>query len=167
MYKIPSVRYTVVLLAIFLVPFIMKSELREPYPALILPSGAYRASIKDGSVKSTKYVGYGVTQAGVREEIDLNQLIRPAPAHYLRGIFDNGFGLREGRIETRIRKKRGKYKAVASTPKNVAECKKWVSHKLGDKYVSLVLIKKEVFTRKSDGVTIAEEIKNEGIYELN
>jgi len=144
----------------------MKSELREPYPALILPSGASKTSVGSDAVKSTKYLGFGITQSGLREEIDLVQLIKPAPAHYLKCIFDNEFGLREGRIETTIRKKKGKYTAAASTPENVEECKRWISQKIGDEYVSLVLIEKKVFASKSDGAILSEEVKKEEIYDL-
>ena len=50
MSKIPPVKYTVILLAVLFVPFIMKKALREPYPALILPSGASKAKVKGGAV---------------------------------------------------------------------------------------------------------------------
>ncbi|PQJ27670.1 hypothetical protein [Rubritalea profundi] len=143
MSEIPSVKYTVILLAVLFVPFIMKEELREPYPALILPSGASTAKVKGGEVSSTKYLGYGITQDGVREEIDLVELIRPAPSHYLKYIFKNDFGLRSGRIEAAKGRKKWKYTARASTPENVEDCKRWVSQKIGSQYVALEVIEKK------------------------
>jgi len=166
MSKAPSVKYTAILLGVFFVPFLMKEEFREPYPALILPSGASKAKVIGGEVSSTKYLGYGVTQDGEREEVDLVKLIRPAPSHYLKYIFKNDFGLRPERVEAAKGRKKWKYTARASTPENVEDCKKWVSQKIGNQYVALVVIEKKVRVRQSDGVISSEEIKKEEIYDL-
>jgi len=166
MSEIPSVKYTVILLAVLFVPFIMKEELREPYPALILPSGASTAKVKGGEVSSTKYLGYGITEDGEREEVDLLEIISPVPAHYLKYIWNNDFGLRPGRVEAAKGRKKWKYTARASTPENVEDCKKWVSQKIGNQYVALVVIEKKVRVRQSDGVISSEEIKKEEIYDL-
>lgn len=76
-------------------------ERTEPYPAILLPSGAgLLASTGDFTARETVLVV--VDEAGGRTEIEARDLLPDVPSNYHGFVIERGFGLKSGRdVRTR------------------------------------------------------------------
>ncbi len=90
-----SLKFTVFLILVLLVPFVLKTVSRklEPYPAIILPSGASKLDLKEGKIGVDGISIYGYDTQGNLEKIDVKQFIAPIPSHYFHVLANNEFGL--------------------------------------------------------------------------
>ena len=95
----PKYQYIVgfILLTVFLlVPFILRwySPSLEPYPALLLPSGAHIVKIKDGSFSYNLYEIYGFTKNGTKKKINTQSFLEPIPPYLIWNLVRHNFGLK-------------------------------------------------------------------------
>lgn len=91
--RVFSAGFTIGLLAFLLAPFAIKSVIyAEPWPAVVLPSGAITISVKDG-VATFGVVDVSVIGPGKqRQHIDARSFLTPVPVHYLNTMLVNRFG---------------------------------------------------------------------------
>lgn len=130
-----SFKFTIFLFASLFFPFVMKtaSSKLEPYPAIILPSGAGKLDLKE-SVINVNYLSiYGYDFQGKLEKIDAKQFLHPIPNQYIYAIFDNEFGLSTKttkEILLRGTNKKIEMKRELASPEERQIAKIWLSNKL-------------------------------------
>ena len=80
---------------ILVIPYMIKLIVRlEPYPAIILPSGAGKVERKDDSFQFTRTNIYGLgLVSGEWERRDPKSFLNPIHVHFLSAIIKNDFGL--------------------------------------------------------------------------
>lgn len=88
-----SARFSLALLAFLLVPFAVKSVVyAEPWPAVVLPSGAIKIGVVDGVAHFPVTTVAVVGDDGQRRAIAPRALFDPVPPHYLFTLQAGGFG---------------------------------------------------------------------------
>ena len=91
-----SVVFTVALAAMLLGPFAVRVlSNTEPYPAILLPSGAGKIAVRGSEATFKHLTLYAHDSAGHLVPIDPRRLLAPIPTHYLYAIAANDFGQRE------------------------------------------------------------------------
>ena len=133
-----SLRFTLVLLTILLVPFLLRSRYGstlEPYPAILLPAGATKDQVAETQFKARYKVLYGQLEDGTWRRVDERLLLYPIPVQYEGLILSREFGLKppEPAGRTGIQNVLGRlgilrYKHL--TAEDQAAAKRWVKAKL-------------------------------------
>lgn len=90
--KPPTIIFTIFLLAALLVPFLSKLHFSEPYPAIILPSGAGQLKKSDGVVHFSYITCEGINSKGNTVSLSLEEIFSPAPPHFISAIISNNLG---------------------------------------------------------------------------
>jgi hypothetical protein len=96
MARYPHIVGTVILGVVLLVPYVLKLQnpMLEPYPAVILPSGAGVISTGEGRVSFTQRALYGIdATTGQERRLEARSLLDPIPEHYLDALARRGFGI--------------------------------------------------------------------------
>ena len=89
--KPPSTLFTVVLLIILIVPYWLKRQDLEPYPAVILPSGESITAIDNTTIRSRKQKI--IVYSGMDSvETIIPKLYPGVPSYYCMRIVNNSFG---------------------------------------------------------------------------
>lgn len=165
-----SCKFTVLLSFILFVPFILKilnSEL-EPYPAIILPSGAGKININSKFIEVNNLSIYGYKQ-GKLQRLDPESFLKPIPSQYIHSIAKNEFGLykkQQENLHLKILRKKLKLKRKFINFKNQKLAKIWLSKKLKKHQLSPYFIVIRYELRKLDidnGKELSKQIKNEKI----
>jgi hypothetical protein len=89
----------------------------EPYPAVILPTGAGTIRIKNGTV-SAQRTFLTAKRNGKWEEVDVGKFLAPVAVHYFSGIARRDFGLRKSKTATPLQLERA------------TETKRWMKARL-------------------------------------
>ena len=146
-----SLRATFVLVIFLFLPFCLRFVGKEPYPAILFPSGASKIKKKEDQIsfKVVKY--YALDKNGKWVEIDRKAFMFPIPAHYLDYLVVRNLGL----------KKNGKHNH---------ELKQWIGGKLNDQKFKRDALKIVTYNRTMyvpTGSLIATTINNERIITLS
>ena len=164
-----SLKFTSFLgIALFL-PFILKtlSPKLEPYPAIILPSGAKKLNFEKEVLEVRSLSIYGYHNQGELQRVSAKKILEPIPKQYLYSLAKNEFGLStkttdEVRIKGLGKKLEIKRKQISSEEQKSA--KNWLSNQLRKQGLSPsnILIKQEIKKLDLDeGKQVSKEIKNE------
>ena len=133
-----SLRFTIVLLTILLVPFLLRhryGSTLEPYPAILLPAAATKDKVAETQFNARYKVLYGQLEDGTWRRVDERLLLYPIPVQYEYFILSRAFGLKppEPAGKAGIQNVLGRlgilrYKRL--TEEDQAEAKRWVKEKL-------------------------------------
>jgi len=142
MIQYPNLSLTLLLSLVLLPPFVWTRRYGlEPYPAIILPSGASKASVTKTQVSFNRTSLWGKhKEKGNWIRVDLESFLEPIPIHYLYAIAKNSFGLKSPNRKIRN---------GVITPEEVQGGKQWLRQKLVQSgYVAdalMITIDKETF----------------------
>jgi hypothetical protein len=89
-----------VILVVFLLPFCLRFVGFEPYPAILLPSGASKIKKADEKISFEVTKLYALNERGNWAEIDQKQFMSPIPVYYLDYILDQNLGLNKRSVNT-------------------------------------------------------------------
>ena len=164
-----SPKFTILLIIALFVPFAIKTanSKLEPYPAIILPSGASKLDLKKGAIGVDSLSIYGYDTQGKLEKIDVKQFIAPIPSHYFQVIANNEFGLSTkttDEIWLRGLNKKIDIKRKSISLENQELAKIWLTNRLKklDLSSSSILIRHESKELSiNDGKELSREIINE------
>lgn len=113
-----SVRFTIVLIFVLMIPFILRtlSYRLEPYPALLFPGGEGMVSVPlDSAITNYQFTELHGYREGIGwEKIDEFELIKPVPQHYLRNILKHNIDLFEDEEAQPKSKSTSKKKGIKS-----------------------------------------------------
>lgn len=164
-----SFKFTIFLLAALFLPFSMKTahSKLEPYPAIILPSGAGKLNLQEGVIKVNNLAIYGYDFQGKLQKIDAKKLLDPIPNQYLYAVVDNEFGLStkitdEVLLRGLDKKIEIKRKVPNSKDRRLAQV--WLAGKLSDLRLSnsSIIVRYELRQLEiNTGREVSKEIENE------
>ena len=91
----PNLSLTLILAGTLVSPFVLKTlhPYLEPYPAILLPSGAGRVSIDEEIVSFGRISLWGKNEDNNWKRIDIENFLAPMPKHYFSSVVKNSFGL--------------------------------------------------------------------------
>ena len=164
-----SLKFTVFLVVVLFVPFVLRtlSKKLEPYPALILPSGASKIDLKEGVINVDSISIYGYDTQGKLQKIDVEQFIEPIPNHYFRHIANKEFGLSTKTTEEIWLKglnKKINIKRKSISLENQRLAKIWVSNRLeqiGLSTSSILIRNESKVLSINNAKEVSREITNE------
>jgi hypothetical protein len=144
-----SLRFTIVLLAILLVPFLLRhryGSTLEPYPAILLPAVATKDKVAETQFNASYKVLYGQREDGTWRRVDERLLLYPIPVQYEGVILSRAFGLKPpepaGRAGIRnVLGRLGILRYKRLTGEDQAETKRWVKEKLREQGFTRPVIK--------------------------
>ncbi|MBD0257999.1 MAG: hypothetical protein ICV83_19980 [Cytophagales bacterium] len=133
-----SLRFTIVLLAILLVPFLLRHRYgssMEPYPAILLPAVATKDKVAETEFNVRYKVLYGQLGDGTWRRVDERRLLYPIPVQYEGLILSREFGLKPpepagGAGIQNVLGRLGILRSKRLTEEEQAEAKRWVKEKL-------------------------------------
>lgn len=173
-----SIRFTIVLLTILLVPFLLRfryGSMLEPYPAILLPSGATKATVAETEFIARYKVLYGQLEDGSWRRVDERLLLYPIPGQYEDLILSTAFGLKPaepvrkgGMLNVLGRLGILRYKRL--TEAHQAEAKRWVKEKLREQGFTnpvLKIVQREEVVTVPEGKIIKVKITHENIIHLD
>ena len=166
-----SLKFTILLSIALFFPFILRtlSSTLEPYPSILLPSGAGKINLKKEVIKVNNLSIYGYDFQGKLQKVDAVKFLAPIPSQYLYSIARNEFGLSTKTTEEiwiggfgKSIKLDRKLKPI--NPENQKLAKLWLSDRLSQLGLSTssILIRYEL--RKlaiNSGKEVSKEIINE------
>jgi hypothetical protein len=172
--KYPNILYTTLLSAFLLVPFAIRefAPTLEPYPAVLLPSGAGRIKTAEDQVDFDRTAIYGrVAGRDSWTRLMPSQFLNPVPPEFFPPLAQRYFRLSpigpithtiKGGVVIRI----DTHKVGEEEVKNA---KQWFRARLNGSGCDdkVLRITQEVVTlRRSDGAEIAVRYQNDKVYEL-
>lgn len=108
--------------------------MEEPYPAVLLPTGASRLDLSNEGFVIDRYVFEFKKSDGTTEIVDLPDLVSPLPKHFAIPLIANRFGCD---LEHSSNRRFGKFgfafdfKRSSVTPESVRIAKNYMREKLG------------------------------------
>lgn len=103
-----SLRCSILLLFVLFIPFYLRILKIEPYPAVLLPSGAFTIKRTDDQVKLKVKQLYAMDNTGNWRKINLRLLLHPIPVQYLSPLVFKDFGFNNDSLKNN----RGKHKFI-------------------------------------------------------
>jgi hypothetical protein len=97
-----SVKFTILLFFALLIPFLIKffKPGLEPYPAIILPSGAGKAKVQNSTVTFQSRGLYGQRDDSTWQKVELSAFAYSIPIEYVYPCLFSNTGLAEGQART-------------------------------------------------------------------
>src|SRR5690606_11500771 len=171
-----SLRFTIVLLIILGISFLIRykyKEKYEPFPAILLPSGASKAPLLSDEyhVSYTDLIAQKVD--GSWANVDSRRLLYPLPYTNHKHVFERAFGLIDDHLLTdnhNLLARLAILKARISTEREKNKTKKWLEKRLiyqGFAGNVLGIVKRERVISISTGKIINENIIDEKILYLD
>ena len=171
------IKFTLLLVIILVVPLLRRIFVGgEPYPAILLPSGATKINLANETVSVRIISIYGYGRDGRLHRITAQQLLSPIPNHYLFGIVRNEFGL-TGKTDIKLWDKilnminvEIKRKNIQNKEENIQEAKTWLKHKLEGLELSnsSIIVRHELLEiDRTTGKEVTNKINNEQVFELD
>jgi hypothetical protein len=168
--KCPNVLYTSLLATILVIPFLIRVGFPEPYPAVLLPSGAGRANATGKQIESDRTAIYAKS-AGHDAWIRLSpaEILHPVPIQYFSTLAQRYFGL----IPTPHQILKLGFLVIDTQPKitdeEVRNAKQWLRQRLTETGYddSVLRVTQETVTfRRSDGAEMATRYEDDKILDL-
>lgn len=158
MNQYPNLLLTLLLTCTLIPPYILKiyHPRLEPYPAIILPSGARKVNLGRNDITFNRTSIWAKHEKNdIWTRIDAETFLSPIPPHYLYEIARNSFGLDSSPGKTNNLLQKYNILTNKVTPSEVKEGKRWLSQKLvqseykPDKImITLEQMKFDITTRK-------------------
>lgn len=172
--KYPNTIYTVLLLLTLVVPFAIAfvAPTLEPYPAVLLPSGAGKINTTGDQLDLSRTSLYGkALGSGSWTRLSPPQFLHPIPAEFFPPLAQRCFGLQP--VEpTPYRTRVGIVVTISPRKvdeKEIARAKEWLRTRLKESGCedSLLRISQEVVTiRRSDGAELGVRNEDDKIFGL-
>lgn len=138
------VRFTLLLLAVLAIPYLLKliyGNAGEPYPAIILPSGAAKVPVGANEMKVKYTAVAGKNNKGGWEKIDMAELLNPVPLVYQRALLQREFGLLNSKpVKARYFSQLPIIYNRISTAKDKKEIKRWLKKRLANQNLETDII---------------------------
>jgi hypothetical protein len=172
--KYPNTLYTILLSIVLLVPFAIRwlAPTLEPYPAVLLPSGAGTVKLTERNIDFYTTAIYGRV-AGRDDWIRLSppEFLYPIPAEFFPDLAQRYFGLIPDAPNTYYIRKVGAITIDAHrvSERGVENARQWFRARLSNNGFddSTLRIAQEVVTlRRSDGAQIAVRYQDEKVFKL-
>lgn len=168
-----SLRFTLILLIILFIPFLLRIFLFEPYPAILLPSGPTIMEKKNNEISIDYKTMYGF-KINKQKEIDAISFIQPIFPQYFISIVNYDFGLNDSLV---INSKRTGFLKKINLIQNVASYKserysssvQWLKQKLRNQDLDTTQFKVVTYTvtiSLATGKAVSTHIKNEKLFTL-
>lgn len=173
-----SLRSTIIILALLIIPFSIRYKYGsnlEPFPAVIMPSGAYKISVSDNEF-TVRFTEIQAQKEDCRWVLlDAHQILYPLPVQYHNKIFARHFGLKEQEIELNGRlmillKQKNILKSRKAIEEDKEEVQVWLRENIamqGYQAEAVKIIIKEQKIRVSNGRVLDEININEQIIYLD
>lgn len=129
----------VLIISTLVTPFLLISRYGnslEPYPAVVLPAGAFKISFVGDSSRIFYKSLAGYALNGKLVSIPVAELLHPIPVHYAPGILASSFGLQGSTISHHTAgligwlKRRGIIRKREFSPQIYSNTKAWLQEKL-------------------------------------
>lgn len=161
-----SLKFTICLGIILLFPYLMSNTTFEPYPAILLPSGATEINLQEGIIRVRKLSLYGYDSQGELQKIDAREFLSPIPGQYLYAISRSDFGLSTNPTKKMFIRGFGEVEVNRKGfgLENQEEAKLWLSNKLSQLGLSTTafVIRSEFKELDANsGKEISQEVRNE------
>lgn len=169
-----SLRFSVILLFILFVPFVLRIFHAEPYPALLLPAEAIKITKKENRVFLEGKDIYAMDYKGNWQKWDPNYILYPIPIAYLQNLISDNFRFdfdssRFNSAGFKLLKKFHLANKKNISSREVDEIKSWLRKKLIKQGLSPSTIKFTNYTltiSTETGAVLENKIKNERIVSL-
>lgn len=169
-----SLKLTILLFAALFLPFILKflSPKLEPYPAILLPSGATKFNLEKETLEARLLSIYGYNSQGELTEIEPKKLLRPLPVQYFNALAREEFGLSTKKyttVQMKYLNKSFRIKRRVFSEEKREQCKLWLRKRLRGFGLSdsAIVIRYEVRDLDVDnGEEVSRRIKDEKIIRL-
>ncbi len=168
--KYLNVLYTSLLAAVLVVPFLIRAGPTEPYPAVLLPSGAGKVNATGDRIDSDRTAIYAKSpghDAWIR--LSPEEFLHPVPVQYFPTLAQRYFGL----VPTPHQILKLGFLAIDTQPKisdeEVKSAKQWLRQRLtatGYDDSQLRVTQETVTFRRSDGAEIATQYQDDKILDL-
>ena len=169
-----TLRALVIIILILFIPFFLRTMGLEPYPAILLPSGAFSLQEANGKVQLEFKIVYARDSAGNWQPINPEQLLAPIPTQYFFPIVDHDFGFGQDSIAAKGRRSKVLHMlhlAGDASPgdKKDQQLKAWLRQKLIGQHLSPVAIRICTYlkTISTTSEQEAQTLKNEKIILLD
>lgn len=131
MNRYPNLSLTLLISLVLFIPFILAKKVSEPYPAIILPSGATEADVGARHISFNKTSVWGKHRKdNTWVQIDVATFLAPIPVQYFPAIAKNSFGLNSAEGKTIYLPKGVEVSSNKVTPNEVKDAKHWLRQKL-------------------------------------
>ncbi|MFT2011406.1 hypothetical protein ACMA1I_22225 [Pontibacter sp. 13R65] len=91
-----SLRFTIVLLAILLIPCLIRVKYgHELFPSMMMPSGARKVQVGSEKFEVSYTTPFAMKKDGSWDRVDIKRFLDPIPPHFQKYILDREFGLKE------------------------------------------------------------------------
>jgi hypothetical protein len=168
--KYPNVLYTSLLATVLIVPFLIRAGPTEPYPAVLLPSGAGKVNATGELTDSDRTAIYAKS-AGHDAWIRLSpaEFMHPVPVQYFPTLAQRYFGL----LPTPHQILKLGFLAIDTQPKisdeEIKSAKQWLRQRLAETGYddSVLRVTEETVTfRRSDGAEMATRYQDDKTLDL-
>lgn len=173
-----SLRFSMILMILLIIPLFLRisfGNFYEPYPAILLPSGAGKVPVQKDNF-TVKYLElYSQDKNGNWIKLNTHDLLYPIPVQYQSTIISNGFGLEKKanlgnrRIE-RILMKMRIIKNRDPSQRHISKANDWLIGQLnilGLKEPVIKIVQKEDLISTASGKIINDNTVYEKIICLN
>lgn len=168
--KYPNVLYTSLLATVLIVPFLIRAGPTEPYPAVLLPSGAGKVNATGELTDSDRTAIYAKSpghDAWIR--LSPAEFLHPVPVQYFPTLAQRYFGL----LPTPHQILKLGFLAIDTQPKisdeEIKSAKQWLRQRLTETGYddSVLRVTEETVTfRRSDGAEMATRYQDDKILDL-
>lgn len=171
-----SLRFTIFLLFVLFIPFCLRAILGiEPYPAVLLPSGAGNIQKTGDNIVFNYKKIFALDNKGEWTKVEPSRFLYPIPVQYLPNLTSGNFGFEVDSSKPKSKTFRllKMFHLVNKKPKSeedIREAKKWLKEKLISQGLNPSKIKFASYTQvisTRTGATIENKIKNEKIVSLD
>jgi hypothetical protein len=168
--KCPNLLYTGLLATFLIVPFLLRVGPIEPYPAVLLPSGAGKVNATGKQIDSDRTAIYGrLADHDAWIRLPPSEFLHPVPVQYFPTLAQRYFGL----IPTPHYILKLGFIKIDTQPKisdeDVKRAKQWLRQRLTETGFddSVLRITQEIVTfRRSDGAEMATRYQDDKILDL-
>ncbi len=173
-----SLRFTIILFIVLGVPFLIRykyKEKYEPFPAILLPSGAYRASVASNEFRVNYTDLVAQKEDGSWDVVDAKLLLYPLPANNHKFVYEREFGLKVpaepmDRRFVRLLKSLNILKSRNWTDQDKERTKRWLGRRLKEQGFTdavLSIVYKEKTVSTSNGEILSDHILDEKVIDLD
>ena len=159
--------FSICLTTFLFVPFLLRLLGEEPYPAILLPSGATKISLSESYVFKKLVLEVSKNDGTTEHRDDLPSLILPLRPHFTFPVLKNRFGCDINQSSSRGLRRLGlatESRRTGLTEESVREAKKFMQKKLGPDAQSFRVFQLQMQLDSSTGKS--EAIEKELLFEV-